>query len=265
MSLESFFHEVALRQASADRDNIKFSPPWWKRWLDALPVAAKRSLVVGAIAAVAAAGWWLRAPLHRYLLSASPHSPGAADVLATVAHRASPAERAFRLALACARENNARACQEALRHALTVVEPPVVVSWLKEKEIHALRVNAFFDRFAVGLENPSHSAPPVTAPVAASAQVAPPSKRETRPFQTGIAADAPPLSSSGRAESLRTFPQASNRGMDYLLGPSTSATMGDQPAPQTFLDVSIARSANPTDRVNEPPIKKKSYKDDPTR
>jgi hypothetical protein len=53
--------------------------------------------------------------------------------------------------------------------------------------------------------------------------------------------------------------------MDYLLGPSTSATMGDQPAPQTFLDVSIARSANPTDRVNEPPIKKKSYKDDPTR
>lgn len=153
MSLESFFHEVAIRQASADRDNLKSSSFEWRKRLAALSPAARCLGVLALFAALAAAGWGLRWPISQYLLGGSPHPPGAADVLATVTHHASPTARARRLVLACARENNAPACEQAFRQALTIVRPHVVASWLKEKEVEALRFNAYFEQFASELEN----------------------------------------------------------------------------------------------------------------
>ncbi|MCX6907950.1 MAG: hypothetical protein NTY01_07905 [Verrucomicrobia bacterium] len=166
MSLESFFHEVAMRQASADRDNLKVTPPWWKRWLAALPPAAKHFIAVGVSASLAVGAWWLHPPINQYLLSNSPHPAGAADVLVAVTHHASPIERARRLVLACARKDNARACQESLRQALAVAEPRVVAWWLKENEVRALRVNAYFEQFATDLEtHPDRiNEPPVQKP-----------------------------------------------------------------------------------------------------
>jgi len=233
MSLESFFHEVALRQASADRDNLKFTPPWWKRWLAALPPTAKRFIAVAVGAGLATAGWWLHPPIHQYLLSNPPHPSGATDVLAAVTHHASPVERARRLVLACARENNARACQESLRQALAVAEPRVVASWLKENEVHALRVNAYFEQFAADLETN-------------------PGRLSQRPQVSTVAAAQP-------------LPAASDRNMDYLPGSGTSMKTDISSAPGTLVDVSFARSANPSDRINEPPVKKTSVNDDPTR
>ena len=57
MSLESFYHEVALRQASADRDNLRFTPPWWKRCLAALPASVRWLFALIFFASLAAAGW----------------------------------------------------------------------------------------------------------------------------------------------------------------------------------------------------------------
>ncbi|MBI5818949.1 MAG: hypothetical protein HZA88_08165 [Verrucomicrobia bacterium] len=111
---------------------------------------------VGAItvlAALAAAGWGLRLPIRQYLLGGSPHPFGAAEVLATVTHHTSPTERAHRMVLACAHENDARACEEAFRQALTIARPDVVASWLKEKEIEALRFNSYFEQYASDLKN----------------------------------------------------------------------------------------------------------------
>jgi len=266
MSLESFFHEVALRQASADRDNLKFTPPWWKRWLAALSPTAKRFIVVAAGVAFAAAGWWLHPPIHQYLLSNPPHPSDATDVLAAVTHHASPVERARRLVLACARENNARACQESLRQALAVAEPRVVASWLKENEVHALRVNAYFEQFAADLEtNPGRLSQRPQVSTVAAAQPLPATKHETRPTQTKNPRDSSPAALPEPMDSLQPLPVTSDRSMDYLLGPSTTTKMGSQLEPGTFIDVSIARSANPSDRINKPPVKKTSVNDDPTR
>lgn len=153
MSLESFYHEVALRQASADRNNLKLLPLWQRRLRATLPPAAKWSIAVAVVVALAIAVWLFHSPINRYLLSSSPHPQGAADILAAVVHHAHPIARVHRLVLACARENNAHACMEAIRQALTVVQPQVAATWLKEKEVHALRINAYFEQFANDLEN----------------------------------------------------------------------------------------------------------------
>jgi len=169
MSLESFFHEVALRQASADRNNPKFQPPWWNRHLAALSPTAKRIIAASAVMVFAAAVWWLHQPIHEYLLSRPDHPPGAADVLATVVHHASPLERAHRRVLACAREGNAHGCMEAFWKALTMDpskdQGKIVSSWLNEKEVQVLRVNAYFDQFASDMEqHPDRVRPPVALP-----------------------------------------------------------------------------------------------------
>ena len=154
MSLESFFHEVAIRQASANRDNLKSSPlDCWRKQFAALPPTVRWIVTLTVLAALSAAGWGLRLPIRQYLLASPPHPFGAAEVLVTVTHHTSPTERAHRLVLACARENDARACEEAFRQALTIARPDVVASWLKEKEIEALRFNAYFEQFASDLKN----------------------------------------------------------------------------------------------------------------
>ncbi len=154
MSLESFFHEVAIRQASADRDNLKSSPLGdWKKGLSILPPAVKWIGAIIVLTVVAAASWAARVPISQYLASSPSHPFGAAEVLATVTHHTSPATRARHLVLACAYENDAAACEEAFRQALTIVRPEEVISWLKEKEVRTLRVNAYFEQFASSLEN----------------------------------------------------------------------------------------------------------------
>lgn len=266
MSLESFFHEVALRQASADRDNPKFTPPWWKRWLAALPPAVKRIIAVVGGVAIAVAGWWLHPPINQYLLGNSPHLPGAADVLATVGRCTSPVERARRLVLACARENNTRACQDALRQALATAEPRVVVTWLKENEVHALRVNAYFEQFATDMEtHPEHLNQRCKVSSAADAQPLPTAKHETRPAQTANSRDNSPALSPEHPNTLHPLSPASDRHMDFLLGPNATMQTDSPSVPGALVDVSIARSANPSDHINEPPVSRPSLKDDPSR
>lgn len=154
MSLESFFHEVAIRQASANRDDLKSSSfDCWRKQFATLPSAVKWIGALIVLAALTAAGWALHLPIRQYLLGSSPHPFGAAEVLVTVTHHTSPTERAHRLVLACAHENDARACEEAFRQALTIARPDVVASWLKEKEVEALRFNAYFEQFASDLKN----------------------------------------------------------------------------------------------------------------
>lgn len=265
MSLESFFHEVALRQASADRDNLKFTPPWWKRWLATLSPTTKRVIAVAVGAALAAAAWWLRPPVSQYLLGNSPHPPGAADILVAVTHHTSPIERARRLVLACARENNALACRESLRLALAVAERRIVASWLKENEVRALRVNAYFEQFAADLEdNPGRLSQRPQVSTVATARPLPSAKHETRPTRTKHSRDILPPALPEHPGSFQTLPAASDRNM-HLLGSGTSMKTDSFSAPGTLVDVSIARSANPSDRINEPPVKKRSVNDDPTR
>ena len=169
MSLESFFHELALRQASADRDNLKLQPPWWRRRLATASRTTKRVLAATAVMMLAATGWWLRQPIREYLLTRPDHPPGAADVLATVARHVSPLERAHREVLACAREGDAHGCMVALWKALTMDSSKdhvrAVSLWLGEKEVQALRVNVYFDRFATGMEqHPDRVQPPGARP-----------------------------------------------------------------------------------------------------
>ena len=156
MSLESFFHEIAMRQASADRDHLRTQPPWWKRHLSAVSRTTKQILVTTIVVGLGAAGVWLHQPLQDYLGSRPDHPTGAADVLTSVVHRALPLERAHRRVLACAREDDAYGCMEALWTALNLNASGdsmrIVVSWLRDKEVQALRVNAFFDRYAAGME-----------------------------------------------------------------------------------------------------------------
>ena len=256
MSLESFYHEVALRQASADRDHLKTQPPRWSRSLAALSPTMKRLIVLAAVAALAAAGWWLHPQISEYLLGSPPHPPGAADVLAAVTHHASPAERAHRTVLACAREDDAHACQEALRQALTVARPHVVASWLKEKEVHALRINAYFEQFANSLENL-------------------PDRRSQRTIVSTGPADRFPQSGKLELQTTRTVspnadPSGGGTGHTSSVKPSPGAPYHDAAAsgkmkrlfsPEVPLDLSAAPWANPRDQINQPSIK--SDKKDP--
>lgn len=169
MSLESFFHELALRQASADRDNLKLQPPWWRRRLATASRTTKRVLAAIVIMMLAATGWWLRQPIREFLLTRPDHPPGAADVFATVARHASPLERAHCEVLACAREGDAHGCMVALWKALTMNSSKdhvrTVSLWLGEKEVQALRVNVYFDRFASDMEqHPGRVQPPGARP-----------------------------------------------------------------------------------------------------
>jgi hypothetical protein len=258
MSLESFYHEVALRQASADRDNLKFKPPWWRRCLAALSPAMKRLLVIIAAAALAAAGWWSHPHIHQYALGGADHPPGAADALAAVTRLASPAERAHRLVLACARENNPHACQLALQRALTIAQPSEVASWLKEKEVHALRVNAYFERFAATLEKrPDMASQPAATPARSAVPMLPPRAPETRSARAASSVGSSATAQSLRMDSSGFLSTTPNRNTDHLLGSSVSARMGTAPSPHASLDVSSARFINPSDAVNAPPIKKK--------
>ncbi len=254
MSLESFYHEVALRQASADRDNLNPALSRWRRCLAKIPPAAKRLLAITTVAALAIAGWWLRAPTGQYLLGSSPHSSDAADVLVAVTHHASPVGRARRLVLACARENNAHTCQESLRQALTFAPPDVVASWLKEKEVHALRVNAYFEQFAAKLEtHPEQLHQPSATPTHAVVPSSQPQTPKTRATQTkGSPGDLPANLPARLDGSGFNTP---NRSASRLLGAGASMQKGATPSPHTFLDVSRARSINPNDAVNEHPVK----------
>ena len=258
MSLESFFHEVALRQASADRDNLRFQPSWPARFLAALSPAAKRLITVPAAVIALVVVWWLHPPITQYLLDLSPHPPGAADILATVTHHAPPIERARRLVLACARENNAHDCQEALRRALTVATRPVVASWLKDKEVQALRNNAYFDQFADNLENHpdrlgQHPATPAVSKLQSSPAAKPnASTTQTQASPAGVATNAPSVVNFSEQP-----PTAPDHDIDYLLGPGKHIEVNNSMAPETSLDVSYARSANPSDLINAPPPKEK--------
>ncbi|MBI5683983.1 MAG: hypothetical protein HZC54_02785 [Verrucomicrobia bacterium] len=256
MSLESFYHEVAMRQASADRDSLKSVPPWWRRCLTALPPTARRLLALTAMSALATAGWWLHPHINQYVLGNSPHPPSAADLLVTVVRRASPVERAHRLVLACARENNAHACQKALRQALTIAQPQVVVLWLKEKEVHALRANAYFDRFAAKLEtHPDRldqlSATPARAAVPTSYTQTP----GIRATQTKSSFADPAGGLPTRLDGSGFLSNTPGRNAARLLGGGVSMQMSTAPSPQASLDVSSARSINPTDAVNTRPAK----------
>jgi len=250
MSLESFYHEVALRQASADRDNLKVQPPRWNRSLAALSPTVKRLIAFAAIAALAAAGWWLHPQISEYLLGCPPHPSGAADVLAAITHHASPAARAHRAVLACARENDARACQETLRQALTVARPHVVASWLKEKEVHALRINAYFEQFANSLEDlpdrRGQRAIVSTDPPARFSQNGKPEPQTTRTMSPN--AD-PPGGGTGHTSSVKPSPGAPYHDA------AASGKMKRLFSPEVPLDLSAAPSANSRDQINRPSIK----------
>lgn len=256
MSLESFYHEVALRKATADRDQLKFTPPWWRRCLAALSPTVKRILILAGCTALTAAGWNLYPHIAQNVLAISPHPSSAADILATSNHHASPTERAHRLVLACARENDARACQEAIRHALTLANTPVVASWLKEKEVHALRVNAYFDRFAARLEprfdQKNQASPPPTHTVLPQPQPRAPDAR-TMP---AIHPSAVPVASQSLNNNDLAIPgKTPDSNPAGFPGTSDLGQTGTTMSPHASLDVSSARALNPTDAVNANPAK----------
>jgi hypothetical protein len=256
MSLESFYHEVALRQAGADRDHLKPALVGWRRFTT-LPSTAKRPVICALFMAAATLTWWQHPRIGQHLLGSPSHPPSAADVLAAITRHVSPTERIHRLALACARENDAHACQEALRQALSVAQHREVVSWLDEKEIRALRVNAYFDQFATMLKtDPSRvmllsaasTRPPVPTPKSPAPKVSATPKSDSSP---ATFADLPTSLDASK-------PLSSNfdQNLRHVLGPNAITPLASPSSPQASLNISGARLANPRDAMNEPPIKK---------
>ncbi|MCX6899647.1 MAG: hypothetical protein NT105_13230 [Verrucomicrobia bacterium] len=249
MSLESFYHEVALRQASADRDNLKPAPPWWRRHLAVLPPTAKRLIAFATVTALAAVGWWLHPLTSQFLLDSPLHPPGAADVLAAVTHHASPVERAHRTVLACARENDAHACQEMLRQALTVARPHVVASWLKEEEVHALRINAYFEQFASSLENlPDRRSQPTIVSTGPATRL--PQSGKFEPQTTGIASPNVDPSGGGTGHMSSAKPSPATPYRDA----AASGKMKRLFSPEVPLDLSVAPLEATRARINQSPV-----------
>jgi len=152
MALDSFFHEMALREVSAGRGQVLGKPPlWWRLKAWVTPRVVRAGLTVAVVLLVILAGVFHEA-LGRYLRGRSPHGPGAADSLATVARRATPVERLRRLAVACARENDPLGCQRAIERGAKQADLSVVLAWLKHPEVRRLRENDFFDEFILRLE-----------------------------------------------------------------------------------------------------------------
>lgn len=256
MSLESFYHEVALRHASADRDHLKSAPVGWRRFTS-LPPTTRRLVIFTLLVAAAALTWWQHPRIGRHLLGSPSHAPGAADVLVAITHHASPAERIHRLALACARENDAHACQEALRQALSIVQHREVVSWLDEKEIRALRVNAYFDEFATRLKTDPGRVMQLSA--ASTRPSVPTPKSPTPEVRATPKLDSTPATFANLPPSLdasNPLPNTPDRDLRQVLGPSAVTPLASPLSPEASLNISGARLANPRDAMNEPPIKK---------
>ena len=153
MPLDSFFHEMAVREASAGRDFGKGKPPlWWRVKMFFTPKAVRVTLTI-VLVVLSALGSVFRRPLGEYLRGRTPHWPGAADSLATVMKRTTPIERLHREAVAYARENNPLGCQRAIERGLKLADVKVVLSWLQNPEVRRLRVNEFFDEFILRLES----------------------------------------------------------------------------------------------------------------
>jgi hypothetical protein len=256
MSLESFYHEVALRRASADRDHLISAPVGWRRFTSLLPTT-RRLVIFTLFVAATALTWWQHPRIGRHLLGSPSHAPGAADVLVSITHHASPAERVHRLALACARENDAHACQEALRQALSIAQHREVVSWLDEKEIRELRVNAYFDQFATRLKTDPNRVMQFSA--ASTRPPTPPPQPRAPVTSTTPKSSSSPTISAGLPPSFdasKPLPNTPDRDLRQVLEPSAVTPLASPLSPEASLNISGARLANPRDAMNDPPIKK---------
>lgn len=152
MPIEDFFHEVAFNEMNAGRGQFAPKEPWWRRVSRLLSPAARWTVAGFALLAVAGAAWVYRQPLMAYLHSQPAHRPGAADALTFANHRSPPDQIVRRLAIACAREEDAAGCEDALKTLLKLTDAATVAEALAIPEIKALRANDFFHRFARELE-----------------------------------------------------------------------------------------------------------------
>jgi hypothetical protein len=165
--IEDFFHEVAFNEMNAGRGQFVPKEPWRRRFSRLLSPAARRAIAVLVTLAVVGAAGVFRQPLLSFLNSQSAHRPGAADTLTFVNHRSPPDLVAQRLAVACAREEDAAGCQDALKLLLKLTNAAAVAKALAIPEIKALRANDFFHRFAREVESQDDSR-------AAPAKIVPP-------------------------------------------------------------------------------------------
>lgn len=169
MPIEDFFHEVAFNQMNAGRGQFAPQEPRWRRAWRMLSPAARRAIGLIIVLALAGAAYIGRRPLIEFLRSHPAHGPGAADVLTFTHHRSTEDQRLHRLAIACAREDDAGGCMDALQQLLKLTDANTVVTSLQTPEVRALRVNEFFNRFALEIEQgqTKPAAPPLAAPMLA--------------------------------------------------------------------------------------------------
>ncbi|MBI5397083.1 MAG: hypothetical protein HZA91_17435 [Verrucomicrobia bacterium] len=153
MPIEDFFHEVAFNQMNAGRGQFAPKVPWWRRGWRLLTPAVRRGLLGFAVLSLGTGAYLYRGQILVYLRSQPAHGPGAADTLTFVTHRSLPHERMSRLAVACAREDNAGECQAALQKLLALTDTATAAKTLQFPEIRALRANEFFNRFALEVES----------------------------------------------------------------------------------------------------------------
>ncbi len=148
MPIESFFHEVAFNQMNAGRGQFIPKEPWWRRALRLVSPRVRRMVVLCVALASVVAAVVFHTQLSAFLRSQPRHHPGAADTLTQVAHRSSPAEKVYRRAIACAREEDAGSCLDVLQELLTLTDKATVAKCLDIPMVRALRANEFFDKFA---------------------------------------------------------------------------------------------------------------------
>jgi hypothetical protein len=164
--IEDFFHEVAFNQMNAGRGQFVPQEPRWRRAWRMLTPAVRRAIVLIAAFALCGAAYVGRRPLNDFLCSQPAHGPGAADALTFTHYRSTEDQRLHRLATACAREDDASGCMDALQQLLKLTDASTVVTALQTPEVRALRVNEFFNRFAIEIEQGkiTPAAPPPPPP-----------------------------------------------------------------------------------------------------
>jgi hypothetical protein len=164
--IEDFFHEVAFNQMNAGRGQFVPLEPRWRRAWRLLTPALRRAIVLIVVLALGGTAYVCRRPILDFLRSHPAHGPGAADTLTFVTYRSAEHQRFERLAIACAREDDPRACMDALQHLATLTDAKTVATALQKTEVRALRVNQFFNQFALEIEKRERNsaAPPPAAP-----------------------------------------------------------------------------------------------------
>lgn len=167
MPIEDFFHEVAFNQMNAGRGQFAPQPPLWRR----LTPGVRRALVALLVLGISGVAYVWREPILDFLRTDTAHAPGAADALTFSHHRSTEDQRLRRLAIACAREDDAGACMEALQKLLSLTDTTTVLAALQVPEVRALRRNEFFDRFALDIEQKRSKPPAPLTPDAKSGPV----------------------------------------------------------------------------------------------